>query len=64
MLLAGCAQVTRPTPSPAEVEEAQLAASRRYPYKTSSLDRVSRVFIRLLATVPQSRGQSLPLPGL
>ena len=63
LLLAGCAQVTRPTPMPAEVEEAQLAASRRYPYKTWSMDRVSQVFIRLLATVPQNRGQSYPFLG-
>jgi hypothetical protein len=40
-----------------------VAASRKYPYKTWSLDRVSRVFIRLLAKVPQSRGQSYPFLG-
>jgi Zn-dependent protease with chaperone function len=62
-LLGGCAQVTRPTPTPAEVEDAQLTAARRHPYKTWSLDRVSRVFIRLLATLPQNRGQSYPFLG-
>jgi Zn-dependent protease with chaperone function len=40
-----------------------VAASRKYPFKTWSLDRVSRVFIRLLATVPQSRGQTYPFLG-
>ena len=55
--------MTRPTPTPAEVEEAQIAANRRHPYKSWSLDRVSRVFIRLLATVPQNRGQSYPFLG-
>jgi hypothetical protein len=63
ILLGGCAQITRPTPTPAEVEDAQVAASRRYPFKSRSLDRVSQVFIRLLATVPQSRGQSYPFLG-
>jgi Zn-dependent protease with chaperone function len=63
ILLGGCAQLTRPTPTPAEVEEVQVAASRRYPYKSWPLERVSRVFIRLLATVPQTRGQSYPFLG-
>jgi hypothetical protein len=52
ILLGGCAQATRPTPTAAEIEEAQISTSRRYPYKTWSLDRASRIFIRLLATVP------------
>jgi Zn-dependent protease with chaperone function len=63
LLLAGCARVTQPTPTTSDVEEAQINANRRYPYKTWSLDRVSRVFIRLLATVPQTRGQSYPFLG-
>ncbi len=63
LLLTGCAQVTRPTPTALEMEEAQIAATRKHPYKTWSLDRVSQVFIRLLATVPQSRGQSYPFLG-
>jgi Zn-dependent protease with chaperone function len=63
LLVGGCAQVTRPKPTVAEIEEAQVSASRRYPYKTWSLDRASRVFIRLLATVPQTRGQSYPFLG-
>ena len=63
LLLGGCARVTQPTPTAAEIEDAQINASRRYPYKTWSLDRASRVFIRLLATVPQTRGQSYPFLG-
>jgi Zn-dependent protease with chaperone function len=63
LVLGGCAQVTRPTPTAAEIEEAQISASRRYPYKTWSLDRASRIFIRLLATVPPTRGQSYPFLG-
>jgi Zn-dependent protease with chaperone function len=63
LFLGGCAQVTRPTPTATEIEEAQISASRRYPYKNWSLDRASRVFIRLLATVPQTRGQSYPFLG-
>ncbi|MGQ9687299.1 MAG: M48 family metalloprotease [Desulfobaccales bacterium] len=58
-----CAEVTRHTPTISEVEEAQLAASRRHPYKTWQLDRASRVFIRLLATVPQTQGQTYPFLG-
>jgi Zn-dependent protease with chaperone function len=60
---AGCAKITRPNPTVAEVEEAQLTASRRHPYKTGSLSRASQVFIRLLATVPQSQGQTYPFLG-
>jgi len=63
LFLGGCAQVTRPTPTVSEVEEAQLTATRRHPYKTWSLDRVSQVFIRLLATVPQNHGQTYPFLG-
>jgi Zn-dependent protease with chaperone function len=63
LLGVGCARVTRPNPTMAEVEEAQLAASRRHPYQTGSLARVSQVFIRLLATVPQTQGQTYPFLG-
>ncbi len=63
ILAGGCAQVTRPTPAASEIEEAQLAADRRHPYKTYSLERASQVFIRLLATVPQSQGRTYPFLG-
>lgn len=61
--LAGCGRATLPTPTLSEVEEAQLTASRRHPFKTWSLDRSSQVFIRLLATVPQSQGHTYPFLG-
>lgn len=63
LLSLGCAEVTRPTPTVAEVEEAQLATSRRHPFKTWSLERTSRVFIRLLATLPQTHGRTYPFLG-
>ena len=63
LLHLGCARVTRPDPTAAEVEEAQLTASYRHPFKTGSLSRASQVFIRLLATVPQAHGQTYPFLG-
>ncbi len=63
LLGAGCARVTQPNPTVAEIEEVQLSASRRHPYKTGSLSRVSQVFIRVLATVPQTQGQTYPFLG-
>lgn len=61
--LLGCAEVTRPTPTALEVEECQLASIQRHPFKTWSLDRVSRVFIRELAVVPQVHGRTYPFLG-
>ena len=63
LFCSGCAKVTRPTPTIGEVEEAQITASRRHPFQTGSLSRVSQVFIRLLPTVPQTRGQTYPFLG-
>lgn len=63
LALAGCAEVTRPTPTEHEQEAAQLDAARRHPHKTWALERVSRVFIRLLATVPQVHGRTYPFLG-
>ncbi|MFZ5453150.1 MAG: M48 family metalloprotease [Thermodesulfobacteriota bacterium] len=63
LLLAGCAEVTRPRPTAGELEDAQLAASRRHPYKTWTLERTSRVFLRLLGTVPQVHGRTYPFLG-
>jgi len=62
-LMAGCAEVTRPTPTVAEVEEVQLAASRRHPNQTWTVERSARIFIRLLATVPQTHGRTYPFLG-
>ena len=63
LLLAGCAEVTRPQPNPAEQEDSQLAATRRHPYQTWASERTSRVFLRLLATVPQVHGRTYPFLG-
>lgn len=63
LLAAGCAEVTRPQPTAAELEDAQLAATRRHPYQTWTLQRTSRVFLRLLATVPQVHGRTYPFLG-
>ncbi len=59
----GCAEVTRPTPSGPEQEAAQLEAVRRHPYNTWAQERVCRVFIRLLATLPQIHGHTYPFLG-
>jgi len=59
----GCAEVTRPKPSRTEVEACQLAAIQRYPHQTWSLERVSRVYLRLLSTVPQVHGRTYPFLG-
>lgn len=63
LVLGGCAEVRQPKPTAAEIEEVQLAASRRHPFQSWNLERASRVFIRLLATVPQSQGQTYPFLG-
>jgi len=63
LLLSGCAEVTRPQPNPAEQEDLQLTAARRHPYQTWALERTSRVFLRLLATVPQVHGRTYPFLG-
>ncbi len=63
LILSGCAEVTRPTPSASEIEEAQLAATARHPAKTWSLERVSRVFLRVLPAIPQVDGRTYPFLG-
>ncbi len=63
ILLAGCAEVTRPRPAGPEVEAAQLTAARRHPHQTWAMERVSRVFIRLLAVIPQLHGRTYPFLG-
>jgi Zn-dependent protease with chaperone function len=62
-LVGGCAEVTRPTPTAAELEEVQLAASRRYPFKNWSTERVSRVFLKELMVLPQIHGHTYPFLG-
>ncbi len=60
---AGCGEITGPTPTMLDVEAAQLAATKRHPYKTWSLERASRVFIRELACLPQVHGRTYPFLG-
>lgn len=62
-LLTGCAEVTRPTPTAQEVEAVQLTAVQRHPHKSWSLERVSRVFLRELAVLPQIHGRTYPFLG-
>ena len=62
-LVAGCAEVTRPTASDLEQEETQLNAARRHPYQTWSGERVSRVFLHLLPCLPQIHGHTYPFLG-
>ncbi len=63
LLAAGCAEVTRPKPDPVEQENCQLTAARRHPPQTWALERTSRVFLRLLTTVPQVHGRTYPFLG-
>jgi Zn-dependent protease with chaperone function len=63
LILGGCAEVTRPTPTAPQVEAAQLAVARRHPYLTWSGERVSRVFLRMLPWLPQTQGRTYPFLG-
>lgn len=63
LLSGGCAEVTRPAPTVAEIEECQLAAIRRHPHQTWTEERVSRVFLKVLAVLPQIHGHTYPFLG-
>jgi Zn-dependent protease with chaperone function len=63
LTLQGCAEVIRPTPTDHEQEAAQLETVRRHPYQTWSMERASRVFLRLLACLPQIHGHTYPFLG-
>jgi Zn-dependent protease with chaperone function len=63
LIAGGCAEVTRPAPTAGEQEDLQLAAARRHPSQTWGLERTSRVFLRLLGTVPQVHGRTYPFLG-
>ena len=63
LILAGCAEVTKPTPTAPQKEAAQLAAAKRHPYLNWSTERVSRVFLRLLPCLPQTLGRTYPFLG-
>jgi Zn-dependent protease with chaperone function len=61
--LAGCAEVTLPSPTEHEQEAAQLEATRRHPYQTWTMERASRVFIRLLTCLPLVHDHTYPFLG-
>ncbi len=63
LVLCGCSEVTKPTPTAHQVEEAQLDATRRHPYLSWSGERVSRVFLRLMPWLPQTQGRTYPFLG-
>jgi Zn-dependent protease with chaperone function len=63
LVLAGCAEVSRPSPTAPEQEAAQLEAVCRHPHQSWSMERVSRVFLKLLATLPQIHGRTYPFLG-
>jgi len=62
-LAGGCAEVTRPAPTVMEAEAVQLAAVQRHPHKSWALERVSRVFLKELAVLPQIHGRTYPFLG-
>jgi Zn-dependent protease with chaperone function len=63
VMAGGCAEVTRPNPTAVEIEELQLAASQRHPFKNWATERVSRVFLKLLPTLPHIHGHTYPFLG-
>jgi hypothetical protein len=63
LFLGGCAEVTKPTPTAHQVEDAQLAATKRHPYLKWSEERVARVFLRLMPWLPVTQGRTYPFLG-
>ncbi|MBU4447668.1 MAG: M48 family metalloprotease [Proteobacteria bacterium] len=63
LFLAGCAEVTKPTPTAHQVEDAQLAATKRHPSQNWSGERTARVFLRLMPWLPQTQGRTYPFLG-
>lgn len=61
--LAGCADVTRPTPTRHEIAEVQLAALTRHPHTSYQKERAMRVFLRVLPTLPRLHGRTYPFLG-
>jgi Zn-dependent protease with chaperone function len=61
--LGGCAEVTQPSPTAPQVEAAQLAAVKRHPYLSWSVERSARVFLRLMPYLPQTQGRTYPFLG-
>jgi Zn-dependent protease with chaperone function len=63
LFLAGCSEVTRPTPTAPQIEAAQLDVARRHPFQNWSRERVSRVFLRLMPWLPVTQGRTYPFVG-
>ena len=63
LILAGCSEVTRPTPTAPQIEAAQLDIARRHPFQNWSGERVSRVFLRLMPWLPVTQGRTYPFVG-
>ncbi len=61
--LAGCSEVTRPTPTAPQIEAVQLDIARRHPFQNWSGERVSRVFLRLMPWLPVTQGRTYPFLG-
>jgi Zn-dependent protease with chaperone function len=61
--LGGCAEVTKPTPTANQVEDAQLATTKRHPYLSWSGERAARVFLRLMPWLPVTQGRTYPFVG-
>ena len=63
LILGGCAEVTKPTPTAPQIEAAQLATARRHPYQSWYWERASRVFLRLMPWLPVTQGRTYPFLG-
>jgi Zn-dependent protease with chaperone function len=63
LFLGGCAEVTKPTPTAHQVEDAQLTAAKHHPYLKWSEERVARVFLRLMPWLPVTQGRTYPFLG-
>jgi len=63
LIISGCAEVTKPTPTSHEVEAVQLTALTRHPQSNYNTERAMRVYLRLLATLPRLHGRTYPFLG-
>jgi Zn-dependent protease with chaperone function len=63
LILSGCAEVTKPTPTGPQIEAAQLDIARRHPFQNWSGERVARVFLRLMPWLPVTQGRTYPFLG-
>jgi Zn-dependent protease with chaperone function len=63
LILGGCAEVTKPTPTAHQIEAAQLDTARRHPFQNWSGERTARVFLRLMPWLPVTQGRTYPFLG-